>query len=146
MNHSEDDQDKDTRKYSIPVDGKYYETTKEIYEVYYRMDRRERYLEERDIKKGVQIFSDISNSFYTADELIADVNVDVNNTAIRNILFETVLEAISILNEEDKLLIQELFFYGKTEREVASELGISKTALHYRKERVIGKIREQLNI
>ncbi len=146
MNHSEDDQDKDSKKYFIPVDGKYYETTKEIYEVYYRMDRRERYLEERDIKKGVKTFSDISNSIYTADELIADGNVDVTNTAIRNILFETVLEAISILNEEDKLLIQELFFYGKTEREVASELGISKTALHYRKERVIGKIREQLNI
>ena len=146
MNHSEDDQDKDSKKYFIPVDGKYYETTKEIYEVYYRMDRRERYLEDRDIKKGVKTFSDISNSIYTADELIADGNVDVTNTAIRNILFETVLEAISILNEEDKLLIQELFFYGKTEREVASELGISKTALHYRKERVIGKIREQLNI
>lgn len=146
MNHSNDDQNKEPRKYFIPVDGKYYETTKEIYKVYYQMDRRDRYLEERDIKNGVKTFSDISNSFYTADEMIADVNVDVSNTAVSNILFETVLEAISTLDEEEKWLIQELFFYAKTEREVAAELGISKTALRYRKKRTLGKIRTQLNI
>jgi RNA polymerase sigma factor (sigma-70 family) len=145
MNES-GDKNREPRRYYIPVDGKYYETTKEVYEVYYQMDRRERYLEERDLKKGVQSFSDISNSIYTADEIIEDVNVDVTNTAISNILFETVLEAISTLNEEEKSLIQELFFYGKTEREVAEELGISKTALHFRKKRVIGKLRNQLNI
>lgn len=146
MNHINDDQEKESRKYFIPVDGKYYETTKEVYKVYYQMDRRERYLEERDIKKGVQTFSDISNSIYSADEIIADVNVDVCGTAISNILFETVLEALSILTEEENWLIQELFFNGKTEREVALELNLSKTALHYRKEKVIKKIKENLNI
>ena len=33
------------KRYFIPIDGKLYETTKEIYEVYYQMDRRERYLD-----------------------------------------------------------------------------------------------------
>ena len=37
MNQS-DDQKKEPRRYFIPVDGRYYETTKEIYDVYYRMD------------------------------------------------------------------------------------------------------------
>ena len=96
---------KEKERYYIPVDGKCYETTKEIYDVYYQMDRRERYLEERDIKKGVQTFSDISNSIYTADEIIADTNVDVSNTAITNILIQTVLEALSHLNDEDQSLI-----------------------------------------
>lgn len=114
MKESEE-KSKEPKKYYIPVDGKYYETTKEIYEVYYKMDRRERYLEERDIKKGVQTFSDISDSIYSADEIIADTNVDVSNTVITNILIETVLEALSHLNDEDQSLIQELFFYGKTE-------------------------------
>ena len=134
--------DKGKERYYIPVDGKCYETTKEIYDVYYQMDRRERYLEERDIKKGVQTFSDISDSIYSADEIIADTNVDVSNTAITNILIETVLEALSHLNDEDKSLIQELFFYGKTERELADGIGISKTALHFRKNRALERIRE----
>ena len=144
MNQS-DDKNNEQRKYYIPIDGKYYETTKEIYEVYYKMDRRERYLEERDIKKGVKTFSDISNSIYTADEIIGDAGVDVSDTAITNIYIEAVLEAISFLDEEDQLLIQELFFYGKTERELADDIGISKTALHFRKNRALERIRKQLN-
>ena len=136
---------KEPKKYYIPVDGKYYETTKEIYEVYYQMDRRERYLEERDIKKGVKTFSDISSSAYTADEIIGDVELDVSDTAITNIYIEAVLEALSYLDGEDQLLIQELFFYGKTERELSPELGISKTALHFRKNRALERIRSQLN-
>jgi hypothetical protein len=55
--------DKEKERYYIPVDGKCYETTKEIYDVYYQMDRRERYLEERDIKKGVQTFGSVPESF-----------------------------------------------------------------------------------
>jgi DNA-directed RNA polymerase specialized sigma subunit len=145
MNH-QDDQNKESRKYLIPVDGKYYETTKEIYEVYYQMDRRERYLEERDIKKGVKTFSDISSAAYTADEIIGVAEIDVSEAAITNIYIETVLEAISYLDEEDQLLIQELFFCGKTEREVASDLDISKTALHFRKNRALERIRKQLNL
>jgi hypothetical protein len=43
MNEKEE-REKALKRYFIPVDGKYYETTKEVYEVYYQMDRRERYL------------------------------------------------------------------------------------------------------
>lgn len=144
MKESEE-KSKEQKRYYIPVDGKYYETTKEIYEVYYQMDRRERYLEERDIKKGVKTFSDISSSAYTADEIIGDVEFDVSDTAITNIYIEAVLEALSYLDGEDQSLIQELFFYGKTERELSAELGISKTALHFRKNRALERIRSQLN-
>ncbi|MBM7562519.1 sigma-70 RNA polymerase sigma factor region 4 domain-containing protein [Fusibacter tunisiensis] len=144
MKESEE-KSKEQKRYYIPVDGKYYETTKEIYEVYYQMDRRERYLEERDIKKGVKTFSDISSFSYTADEIIGDDELDVSDKAIKNIYIEAVLEALSYLDEEDQSLIQELFFYGKTEREVANDLVISKTALHFRKNRALERIRNQLN-
>jgi DNA-directed RNA polymerase specialized sigma subunit len=106
------------------------------------MELRVRYLEEREIKKGVQTFSDISDSNYSADEIIADTIVDVSDIAITNILIETVLEAISHLNDEDQSLIQELFFYGKIERDLAEDIGISKTALHFRKNRALERIRE----
>lgn len=146
MYHSDDDQKKEEKKYYIPVDGKYYETTKEIYDVYYRMGRRERYLEERDIKKGVINFSDIDNGNYSAEEILSDENTDIETDVTNKIFIETVLEAISTLDEDEKWLIQELFFYGKSERVVASDLGVSKTCLHYRKEKVIDKIRKHIKI
>jgi DNA-directed RNA polymerase specialized sigma subunit len=141
-----DDQNKEQRRYFIPVDGKYYETTKEVYEVYYQMERRERYLEERDIKKGVQTFSDISDSNYSADEIIEDTNVDVGDTAITNILIETVLETIMTLDEEEKWLIQELFFYGKSEVVLAQETGIARTTLQSKKYKAFEKIKKIMKI
>lgn len=71
MNEKEE-REKALKRYFIPVDGKYYETTREVYEVYYQMDRRERYLEERDLKKGIINFGDIDNDDYSAEEIISD--------------------------------------------------------------------------
>jgi RNA polymerase sigma factor (sigma-70 family) len=144
--NQQDDQSKESRKYLIPVDGKYYETTKEIYEVYYQMDRRERYLEERDIKKGVVNFSDMGLSFDTTEGSISDKETDVENEVIDKVLMETVLEAISILSEEEKWLIQELFFCEKSQRQLSKETEIPLMTISNRKKRVLEKIRKHLNI
>ena len=145
MNQS-DDQNKEPRKYFIPVDGKYYETTKEIYEVYYRMDRRERYLEERDLKKGVVNFSDMGDSYCSAEEILSDKDTDIETEIMNKMLMETVLEAISILDEEEKWLIQELFFCGKSQRQLSKETDISLMTINNRKKRVLEKLRKQLKV
>lgn len=145
MNQS-DDQNKEPRRYFIPVDGKYYETTKEIYEVYYRMDRRERYLEERDIKKGVVNFSDMGYSYCSAEEILSDKDTDIETEIMNKMLMETVLEAISILDEEEKWLIQELFFCGKSQRQLSKETDIPLMTINNRKKRVLDKLRKQLKI
>lgn len=145
MNQS-DDQNKEPRRYFIPVDGKYYETTKEIYEVYYRMDRRERYLEERDIKKGVVNFSDMGYSYCSAEEILSDKDTYIETQIMNKMLMETVLEAISILDEEEKWLIQELFFCGKSQRQLSKEADIPLMTINNRKKRVLDKLRKQLKI
>lgn len=145
MNQS-DDQNKEPRRYFIPVDGKYYETTKEIYEVYYRMDRRERYLEERDLKKGVVNFSDMGDSYCSAEEILSDKDTDIETEIMNKMLMETVLEAISILDEEEKWLIQELFFCGKSQRQLSKETDIPLMTINNRKKKVLDKLRKQLKI
>lgn len=137
---------KDNKKYLIPINNEYYETTKEIYDVFYKMKRREKYLEERDIKNGLVNFSDFSNNYYASEELLKDDKIDIENEVITNLLLETVLEAISTLNNEEQEIIQELFFCGKSERVLAIEKGISKTAIHYRKECILNKIRAYIKI
>ena len=131
MNEKEE-REKALERYFIPVDGTYYETTKEVYEVYYQMDRRERYLEERDLNKGVINFCDIDNGQYSAEEIISDKDTDIEGEVINKILMKTVLEAIMTLDEEEKWLIQELFFYGKSEVVLAQETGVARTTLRPR--------------
>ena len=134
------------KKYFIPVDGKYYETTKEVYEVYYQMDRRERYLEERDLNKGVINFCDIDNEDYSAEEMLSDKDTDIEEEVINSILIKTVLEAIMTLDEEEKWLIQELFFYGKSEVVLAQETGIARTTLQSKKYKAFEKIKKIMKI
>ena len=145
MNEKEE-RKKAEKRYYIPVDGKYYETTKEVYEVYYQMDRRERYLEERDLNKGVTNFCDIDNGDYSAEEILSDKDTDIEEEVINKILMKTVLEAISILDEEEKWLIQELFFCGKSQRQLAKECGIPLMTLNCRKQKIIEKIKKYLKI
>ena len=146
MSQSNDNQVNHEKIYAIPVDGKLYETTKEIYEAYYQMDRRERYLEERDIKKGVMNFGDIDDANYSAEERIIDENTDIEAEVINKILYRAVLEAMSSLSEEEKWLIQELFFYGKSQRQLSKEQDIPLMTIHNRKEKVLEKIRKIIKI
>ncbi len=141
MNSSENE-----KRYFIPVDGKLYETTKEIYEVYYQMDRRERYLEERDIKNGVLNFGDIDDADYAAEERIIDENADVEKEVIDQILWNAVLEAMSLLSDEENWLIQELFFYGKSEVILSKESGIARTTIQSKKYKAIEKIKKIMKI
>ena len=43
----------DKEKYFIPIEGKLVEVEENVYATYYKMGRRERYLEERDKNNGV---------------------------------------------------------------------------------------------
>jgi len=145
MNEKEE-REEAAKRYFIPVDGKYYETTKEVYEVYYQMDRRERYLEERDLNKGVTNFCDLDNGDYSAEETLSDKDTDIEEEVINSILIKTVLEAISLLSGEERWLIQELFFCGKSQRQLAKECGIPLMTLNSRKQKIIEKIKKYLKI
>ncbi len=110
------------------------------------MDRRERYLEERDIKNGVMNFGDIEDANYSAEEKIVDENTNIEMEVIDKILYSAVLEAMSSLSEEEIWLIQELFFYGQNERELSRKTGIPRKTISYRKEKALSKIRKFIKI
>ena len=138
---------------SVPV-------TKEVYLVYYHAERRMRYFE-RDIKTGKTTRDADGNitgyepakedSLNRLMETGADyesVSDNVEDIVASAIMSEKLREAIGKLDDSDQKLIAALFFSndgdGMTEREYATLLGISKTALHARKERVFAKMRELL--
>lgn len=129
------------KEYYIPVNGRLYKTSKEVYQVYYQMDRRERYLEERDKKKGVINFSTLDNEKFSAEEAISDQEIDIEEEIINKIQVEAVLEAMKSLENEEKWLIQELFFVGKSQRLVSKETGIPLMTLSNRKRKILEKLK-----
>ena len=53
---------------------------------------------------------------------------------------------MSYLNEQEKIIIQETYFLGKTIREIAREMGISKSYTHKLKQRAISIMADAIAI
>lgn len=129
--------------------------SKEIYKEYYKMKRRERYLEE-DIKIGriavdsetetVNFVPSKEDSINRLIELGADFEDD---QMIEDILCDkaTMLilqEAIAELNEKEQELIQALYYNDQTVREVAEEENISHVAVIKRRNKVLDKLKKYI--
>lgn len=63
---------------------------------------------------------------------------------MRKLLHEKLCAALRPLAEDEQQLIAQLYFLGKTERELARLMALSHTAIHKRKLRVLSKLRISL--
>jgi RNA polymerase sigma factor (sigma-70 family) len=133
-------------KHSVPV-------TDEIYQEYYKMKRRERYMEE-DVKVGridvdmekekvtfvpnkedsLQRLMDLGAD-YAEDQLVEDLIVDKAMLLILQ-------EAIKELDRQETELIHDLFYEEMTVRDVAKKDGISHVAVMKRRDKILEKLRK----
>ena len=68
----------------------------------------------------------------------------VENQAITAVMVERMMACIRTLPLEEQSLIRELFFRNKRERQLSPETGIPQMALHYRKNKILKKLRKLL--
>ncbi len=68
----------------------------------------------------------------------------VEETVFRRLRYEQLHKAISLLSDDERELVDRLFFQGQTEREAAAEMGIYRNAIHKRKNRILKKLKNFL--
>ena len=66
----------DKEKHFILIEGKLVEVEKKVYVDYYRMNRRERYLEERDKDNGVFSYDALDGDGRKGEELFPDPKIE----------------------------------------------------------------------
>ena len=127
--------------------------SEEIYKEYYKMKRRERYLEE-DIKVGrIAVDSEEETVEYIPSKedsinRLMDLGGDFEDAQmIEDILCDkaTLLilqEAMAELNEKEQELIKALYYKDLTVREVAKEENISHVAVIKRRNKVLDKLKK----
>ena len=76
---------------------------------------------------------------------VADPNGNVEEKLLEKCGIEQLSEAIKTLTEDQKWLIEQVFYYGRKQSEVAAELFICKQALNNRIDRILEKIKKFLN-
>ena len=144
----------DADKKKIWVSGQTIEVTDTVYEAYMKGDRKMRYFE-NDLKaerilldEDGQIKQIILSREDSLDRLMddnaeqfSDRHESVEDMVLRKISVERLHTALSTLSEKERELIETLFFEEKTERDVASAMGISQPAVHKQKNKILKKLK-----
>lgn len=141
-----------SKKYIIK-NGKAVEVSEELHDYLTKSDRKIRYIE-KDLKRNNYII-DSENEKVTVipsreDSLdrLMDIGNDYPNQSsdFRQSTIEKVMleQALEKLNEKERYLIVQLFYLGRTERELAAELHIAQQNINKTKQRILCKLYEIL--
>ena len=126
----------------IYVDGVEVSVSDEVYEAYASMDRRERYLEEREGAEKPLSFEMLLEEGYTEDALCSAENLE--DTISDKLLYRKLKTVLGNLDTADQEMIRTVFFDGISMREYAKRLGVYPRAVVYRMERLLKMLRKML--
>ena len=141
-------------KQYIMKNGKAVEVSDEIYEILKKSDRRIKYVE-HDLKETQYIIDqkketvkEIPSREDSLDRLtslgfvFADSTADFDVAVLRKIMLNQALEKLS---DEERYLITQLFYFGRTERELAEELGVSQYTVNRNKHKILKKLKGEIS-
>ncbi len=128
------------KEYYLYVRGQKVKVSEDIYKVYWREKEHEKYLEQVDKKIHLLFFSSLDHDGNFVDNL-ADESVDVEKIIETQILIETVRKAMSRLNDEERDIIERLYFNDETLSSVARSKKVSYQAIQWRKNNILKKLK-----
>lgn len=145
------------KAYRIPDYKKMYPDAGEEVISLLRTTERKMQYQEYDLKTEQTVISQKDQTITTIPsredslERLADQEVQfageaesVEETVLRKIQYAQLHKALSLLSDDERELIDRLFFQGQTEREAAADMGIYRNAIHKRKNRILGKLKNFL--
>jgi len=69
---------------------------------------------------------------------------EVEDVAVKAVMIEKMLGCLKMLSPEEQELITEIFFKGKSERQLSAETGIPNMTIHDRKIKILDKLKKLL--
>lgn len=130
--------------------GKYeeVEVSREVYEVY----RRAEWTDENDRRRFYKhqtpfscLIGNTDDNFENFHEFVAISMAQDDDTFSDDDISEMVRDALKALSEPELKLINDIYFAGKTEKEVAASLRVSQQAIAKRKKRILMKLRIEIS-
>lgn len=146
--------------YRIGVKGTPVEVTEDVYLMYYRSKRRDKYFE-HDVKTETAIYDgsgsivgyapskedSLERLMETGTDFI-DGTADVEAAVIDTVMSEKLSGALALLTDAERDLIEALFFSnggaGMPERDYAALSGFPQKTINDRKAKILGKLKKLL--
>jgi len=132
------------KDYKIRINNEFVTVTEEIYIAYYKMGRRERYLEEVSVERNLS-YNQLLEKDYPIENKMSKQQFLLEDKVIEKIMLEKMIVALDMLTEYERVIIDELFFNGTSIRELSSHLNVPRSTLHEQKDKIIKKLRKVIN-
>ena len=129
------------KEFYLYVNGQKVKVSEEIYKVYWREREHEKYLEQVDRKNHLLFFSSLDHDGHYVDHIV-DESVDVAKIVETQMMIESLRYAISKLNDEERDIIERLYFNDETLRSVAKLKSITHPALIKRRNKILEKLKK----
>ena len=128
------------KEYYITLnDGQVVPVTEEVYREYKRPQWREAK------QKKVRQMREFSLEYMTEngmEHIYSENQKLVEDIAEDNLMLEILMKALETLTNDERSLINELYFNEKSERDLANITGISQPAVHKRRNKILEKIKK----
>ena len=138
-------------KYYIGLNGQTFEVSKELYEAYYKGQRKEKYFTHDLKQEHIKVDKETGEMIVIPSRedsyerlLEAEETEKVEDVAVRAVMLEKLNEALHTLTDEETAIIHALFYQEISEVELAKKLGIARTTLQSRKYKILEKLRKLL--
>ncbi len=116
------------------------EVADEFAALYEQMDEEEKRVNRKETRRHQSLETLVEGGFQ-----IADPDSDIEETLIKQYDIDRLHRALAVLTDDQKWLVEQVFYYGRKQSEIAVELGVCKQALNNRITRVIKKIKKFLD-
>ena len=132
----------DKEKYMIKVEGKLVEVTPDVYYAYFRMERQERWQEEKQQGHAVMSYDALDDGETVGVEVVPDLTTpSMEEAVMTREIHEKLHRAVDALPKAERELIQAIYFDGFTEKEYAVSSGLSQQGVSYRLRKILSKLR-----
>ena len=137
----------DKEKYMIKIQGNLIEVSEDVYYAYFRMDRQERWQEEKKQDHDVVSYDALDNGETVGAEAIQDMNSPgMEELVIANELKERLHNIVAALPKPERELIQAIYFEDIPVSDYAKRVGLSHRGINKQRKRILSKLKMLLDI
>lgn len=131
--------------YYIKLENTPIPVTEQVYKAYCQGARKERYFRESDIRNQTFFYDALDTEELKGSDMFWDEDAEsVEDAAEKNILLEKLRQNIPRLDEDEQHLLSRLYVYDDSLRQLARTMNIPVTTLQARHQRLLKKLKKNL--
>ena len=132
--------------YSIWINNEKIPVSEDVYRVYWKGARKERYFSEGDMHNHVFSYDALDTEDINGEDIFSNAqDVPIDEQVILKLEKQQLYKAIEKLPPKDYMIIYSLYFRRVSLRKLSDELGLAPSTLHYRHHAILKRLKGYLD-